>query len=346
MTDVTVSGSYEKQPIGVFNYTDIGGSADGLQMTNVTVTADSTSYQTSINFDDIGGTIDFSDTAKFDNVDVSTAPDVVSLQGTSGANEIIGKAEAEFIHAKGGNDIVRGNGGDDVIMADGRDGSGDAGTIDTAEFSGSFADYTLTLETLDIGFGPVEGVRLVGTDGNDFVGTVEVLDFDGDSANVLIVGSGGFATIQDAVNAANAGDTILIAPGIWTGVGNENVLIDKPLTITGFGNGSTAADTIIDGGGFIVDMAADQTGGTVMIQNLAIINASGSGVWSQDAEVLGTLAIDQGACRRRYRTRCLCHRAAGKHGLRPGRRAERRDHQLVLHRQRAVWLELRQHHAV
>ncbi|MCB1490547.1 MAG: tandem-95 repeat protein, partial [Rhodobiaceae bacterium] len=203
-----------------------------------------------------------------------------------------GGAEANFIQGQGGDDIVRGNGGDDVIMADGRDGSADAGTIDTAQFSGSFSDYTLTLETLDIGFGPVEGVRLVGPDGNDFVGTVEVLDFDGDSANVLIVGSGGFATIQDAVNEAKANDTILIAPGTWTGAGNTGVTIDKPLTITGFGSGSTAADTVIDGGGFIVDMAADQSGGTVLIQNLAIINASGSGISSQDAEVLGTLAID------------------------------------------------------
>ncbi|MGV8832261.1 MAG: DUF5801 repeats-in-toxin domain-containing protein [Devosia sp.] len=293
LTDITVSGSYEKQPIGIFNYTDIGGSADGLQMTNVTVTADSTSYQTSINFDDIGGTIDFSDTAKFNNVNVSTAPDAVSLQGTSGVNEIIGKAEAEFIHAKGGDDVVRGNGGDDIIMADGRDGSDDAGTVDTAEFSGNYADYTLTWESLDIGFGAVEGVRLVGPDGSDFVGTVEILAFDGDTAKVLIVGSGGFATIQDAVDAAQAGDTILIAAGTWTGAGNDDVTIDKPLSIIGTGDGSTAADTIIDGGGFTLDMAVDQAGGTLLIQNLAIINAVGSGISSQDVEVLGTLTLDQ-----------------------------------------------------
>jgi len=49
------------------------------------------------------------------------------------------------------------------------------------------------------------------------------------SAAELTVGTGGqYTTIQQAVNAAKSGDTISIAPGTYT----ENVVVDKPLTIT------------------------------------------------------------------------------------------------------------------
>ena len=49
------------------------------------------------------------------------------------------------------------------------------------------------------------------------------------SAAELTVGTGGqYTTIQQAVNAATSGDTISVAPGTYT----ENVVVDKPLTIT------------------------------------------------------------------------------------------------------------------
>jgi parallel beta-helix repeat protein len=49
------------------------------------------------------------------------------------------------------------------------------------------------------------------------------------SAAELTVGTGGqYKTIQEAVNAAKSGDTVSVAPGTYT----ENVVVDKPLTIT------------------------------------------------------------------------------------------------------------------
>ena len=50
------------------------------------------------------------------------------------------------------------------------------------------------------------------------------------SAATLTVGAGGqFKTVQQAVDAAKPGDTVLVAPGTYT----ENVVVSKPLTITG-----------------------------------------------------------------------------------------------------------------
>ncbi|MGZ4927999.1 MAG: right-handed parallel beta-helix repeat-containing protein [Halobacteriota archaeon] len=49
------------------------------------------------------------------------------------------------------------------------------------------------------------------------------------SAAELTVGPGGqYTTIQQAVHAAKSGDTVSVAPGTYT----ENVIVDKPLTIT------------------------------------------------------------------------------------------------------------------
>ncbi len=60
-------------------------------------------------------------------------------------------------------------------------------------------------------------------------------------------GGGGadFLDIQSAISAASQGDTIIVAPGIYTGVGSEVVdMLGKAVTLQASG---TAAETIIDG---------------------------------------------------------------------------------------------------
>ncbi|HYG46825.1 MAG TPA: hypothetical protein VD846_02690, partial [Allosphingosinicella sp.] len=69
-----------------------------------------------------------------------------------------------------------------------------------------------------------------------------------DTASTLLVGPGGFPTIQAAVDAARDGDTIVIAAGTYA----ENVDVDKNVTILGpnQGIGGTAtrgAEAVIDG---------------------------------------------------------------------------------------------------
>jgi hypothetical protein len=90
---------------------------------------------------------------------------------------------------------------------------------------------------------------------------------DGAGHNILLVGNGGYATIQAAINAAAAGDTILVGPGTFAGA-----TIGKELTI--IGQGSAAGGTIITSGstqnGFLitgdVDATAADSTATVTIQ--------------------------------------------------------------------------------
>lgn len=101
-------------------------------------------------------------------------------------------------------------------------------------------------------------------------------------ADTLCVNTGGtggcYSSIQDAIDAANAGDTINVAAGTY----NESLLIDKGLTLTGAG----AATTFVTGG--IVLGAGTYTGVTIDGFTLtgdspaeshdAVIAMSGSGV--------------------------------------------------------------------
>lgn len=55
-----------------------------------------------------------------------------------------------------------------------------------------------------------------------------------------------FSSVQDAIDAADPGDTIFVCPGTY----NENLLIDKDLTIVGAGQGAAPSNnTIVDGSG-------------------------------------------------------------------------------------------------
>ena len=69
---------------------------------------------------------------------------------------------------------------------------------------------------------------------------------------MTLVGGGGYATISDAIAAANNGDTILVAPGTY----NESLLINKEVNIVGLGN---PGDVVIQG-----TFRTDQAGGPVV----------------------------------------------------------------------------------
>ena len=61
----------------------------------------------------------------------------------------------------------------------------------------------------------------------------------------LFVGPGGYATINAAIAAANPGDTIMIAPGTY----NENVIVNKSVTLQGTGPGVVIEGTFTEDNG-------------------------------------------------------------------------------------------------
>ncbi|WP_193368411.1 hypothetical protein [Pelagibius marinus] len=206
--DVQISGAYEKVGIAFYNYDDV----DGLYMEDVDVTADS-GWNLSLNFDGIAGDIDISG---FPGLSYSQ---VAALQGDlAEANLFIGGNGSDALNGKDGDDALQGNGGNDTL--NGGDGS------DTGIYSGTLADY-------DVTFG-VGVITVDGPDGIDQLIGVEKLQFLGDGVCVWLVAAG--QSIQDAVDAAAPGDTVLVGPGTY----NENVTIDKAITLlSAEGRGST-----------------------------------------------------------------------------------------------------------
>ncbi|WP_406414085.1 right-handed parallel beta-helix repeat-containing protein [Streptomyces halstedii] len=94
-------------------------------------------------------------------------------------------------------------------------------------------------------------------------------------------------SIQRAVDAANAGDTVFVLPGVY----RESVLITKPgLTLRGTGGqtvimppatqAKAAGSCAADGNGICVVGTASRTVDDVTIRSLTVSGFSGNGVWA------------------------------------------------------------------
>ncbi len=91
---------------------------------------------------------------------------------------------------------------------------------------------------------------------------------------------GQYARIQHAVDFANDGDTILIAPNTYTGPGNREVLIlNKGLTIMGDGDASSVIIHVDDSNHYRAFAVIDPPS-AVRFENLTIENA-----WGWDSEM-------------------------------------------------------------
>jgi hypothetical protein len=98
----------------------------------------------------------------------------------------------------------------------------------------------------------------------------------GDGSNVCTIGSPNCDTIQQAVTAAAANDTIQIAAGTFSGAGNFGVVLDKTLTVVGAGRANTTVQP--DAGAFGFSIRADD----VVVSDLAIAGGA-SGITCQNA---------------------------------------------------------------
>ena len=310
-TNVTVTGEYHKNPIAIFNFDEL----DGLSVNNLDLSGAVSNWGPLFNIDGIAdATIDVSgftitlpagsDIYTEIQGDKSGQPAVgQTITGTSGNDRIMGK---------GGDDTLRGGDGDDQLYGADKPGGSAAGEIGNDTLEGGAGDdaliggggtdtaiYNGVLEATDFttiadadpnsagipgweinanGFGEgtdtLTGVQIV--EGTDPVGAA--------SGRFLLVGNGGFATIQDAVDAAVDGDTILIAAGTYA----ENVVVDEAITLIGMGG---AASVIIDpASGTGLTVSGNIGSGTVTIDGIGFQGGT-NGVSASGAVTLGHLEI-------------------------------------------------------
>jgi hypothetical protein len=128
-----------------------------------------------------------------------------------------GNGDANAITGNSGNNILNGGGGNDTLVG--------GGGTDTAAYNASITTASVTSD----GAGHFL-VAAGGSEGTDTLSGIEKIDGAG-TANILLVGNGGYATIQAAIAAATTGDTIMIAAGTYS----ENVVIDIGVTLVGLG---------------------------------------------------------------------------------------------------------------
>lgn len=112
--------------------------------------------------------------------------------------------------------------------------------------------------------------------------------------NVGGTGPGNYSKIQDAIDNANAGDTIYV----WNGTYHENVIVNKTLTL--IGNGTTK--TTIDGGG--VGDVMKITANWVNVSGFKIINSGSQSLPNRDAGIelyaVQNVTISNNTCSNNY----------------------------------------------
>ncbi|QYK41530.1 MAG: hypothetical protein KF887_19600 [Paracoccaceae bacterium] len=169
----------------------------------------------------------------------NSATDVLAILGGAGGDAITGTDGADIIAARNGDDTVTGGEGNDTV-----DGGGNN---DTFVVSGNVSDYTWTgapaLLVLTDG---------AGTDGEDTLANVEFIQFADITLSTTALFAdiklydvdgnllGGFATLQEAIDAATGGigEYIEIAAGTFDG----DVIVNKALDIFGAQAGVAADD--------------------------------------------------------------------------------------------------------
>ncbi len=207
---------------GLGTAASVGVDTDGVTFAN----NDYQQVDSDFNFRNLTGPVNFDAGPAVDTLTATDAGnDPIKILGGSGGDDLIGTAHADWIvgndlsasatdadelHGLGGTDVLLGSGGNDTLDggADNDQLDGGAG-VDTATVSGL------------VSIAPTgSNWTVVSADGTDTLVNVEIVLAGG--ARTLLVGSGGFATIQAAVDAAQDGDTILVAGGTYA----EQVVIN------------------------------------------------------------------------------------------------------------------------
>ncbi|WP_371056533.1 Ig-like domain-containing protein [Rhodosalinus sp. K401] len=227
-----------------------------------------------------------------------------SLSGGAGDDELYGSEKpGQPTVAETGNDELTGGAGDDYLDGglESLNGAADPGEGDVAVYLGGAGDEIGTADISAVsGTEPVGGAAFDGWQvdatglatgqGTDTLKDIEIVETrDGSGTLVsrtLLVGNGGFDTIQEAVDEAQAGDTILLSAGTFA----DDVTVNKAVTIAGVAAG-TDGTAQIQGEGTLVSgtMRVTQSTGSVVIEGIEFQNLS------DDATAFDALELAGGA---------------------------------------------------
>lgn len=230
--DVTVDGSFSKAAVGVYNYAD----GAGLSITDLDVSGvvQGPVWPT-VNFDGFAGTLDASgfDIVTADGQVIALQGDKLGqpgdggnvIEGTDGNDLIIGKSGDDILHGNAGDDIFLGSDAGDVLAGAGEDSFVGGDGLDTVAYANVVTADDFTVD------GDGNWVLTTSEGGTDHV-QVELVTHGGTGSFLLVGGEGGFASLQDALDAAEAGDTILV-----TGTHSGNFTVDTDnISIVGVGD--------------------------------------------------------------------------------------------------------------
>src|SRR5215475_6915978 len=178
----------------------------------------------------------------------------VTFTGNELANEITGNKTFIPAFSDNFNDTLSGLGGNDTLNGLGGDDQLKGGADDDTLNGGSGTDTAVYQQAITAGMVQTDGsggwtVTTGGAEGTDTLSDVETV-VGGAPDPILLVGNGGFATLQEAIDAAQDGDTIMVAPGTY----GDFVDVTKAVTILAaenFGqpaNAHTGDESILSGG--------------------------------------------------------------------------------------------------
>ena len=215
----------------------------------------------------------------------SAAKGLERVLGSALGNTVVGNARANTFAGGGSVNAFRGADAADTFQLGGGSNTveGGAGT-DAVTLPGGKADYTIAISGSTVTVSSLPGIVPASV---STLTSVEIVRFTGGGTATFLVGVGdGFASVQAAVNAAAAGDTILVAAGSYSGA----IVLDKEdLTLvsaagsaatTLLGAGATATVTVAATGvivrGFGIDNASVAGGSAILIRSSADVTVDGN----------------------------------------------------------------------